>query len=92
MTLRKLLPRHVRPVSPNELAELAQHLTRDRPVGALEEVQAQNRELLRLLDELRRDGRNWNGSIASLKIRIEAWSPFTLSLMSGPTTFVERTN
>jgi len=52
VTMCKILPRNVGPLSPGEVAALTQALTRERPVGAVEEVQAQNRELLRVLDEL----------------------------------------
>src|SRR6185436_15754710 len=47
------LPRRSRLMSASELAALAGQLARERPRGALDEVQQQNRELLGALDELR---------------------------------------
>src|SRR6185436_4159384 len=47
------LPRRSRLMSASELAALAGQLARERPRGALDEVQQQNRELLQALDELR---------------------------------------
>jgi signal transduction histidine kinase/DNA-binding response OmpR family regulator len=53
VTLGKLLPPRVPVVGPGELRRLTDHLAAERPAGLLEEIQAQNRELLRTLDELR---------------------------------------
>jgi signal transduction histidine kinase/DNA-binding response OmpR family regulator len=52
--LKKLLPRGARFVGVPELAELGAVIARTTPQGPLEEVQQQNHELLRTLDELRR--------------------------------------
>ncbi|HVQ12991.1 MAG TPA: ATP-binding protein, partial [Vicinamibacterales bacterium] len=53
ITLKKILPRHSKLVKRQELAALTDRLMRERPAGPIEEVQEQNRELLRALDELR---------------------------------------
>ena len=53
ITLRKILPRRSKLVNRQELAALTDRLMRERPTGPIEEVQEQNRELLRALDELR---------------------------------------
>ncbi|MFN8067066.1 MAG: ATP-binding protein [Vicinamibacterales bacterium] len=51
---RKLLPRRGKVLTQPDIAELARQLAQHRPQGMLEEVQLQNQELLRTLDELRR--------------------------------------
>ena len=53
ITIKKLLPRRSRLIAGKELKELADRLASERPAGPLEEVQQQNQELLRTLDELR---------------------------------------
>jgi signal transduction histidine kinase/DNA-binding response OmpR family regulator len=53
ITLTKILPRRNKLVGRQELEGLTDRLMRERPSGPLEEVQQQNRELLRALDELR---------------------------------------
>src|SRR5262245_44201982 len=53
ITLKKILPRRTKVISRQELGALADRLLRERPSGPLEEVQEQNRELLRALDDLR---------------------------------------
>jgi signal transduction histidine kinase/DNA-binding response OmpR family regulator len=50
--LKKLLPRGRRPLSPDELRVIADQLAREKPRDAMEEVQRQNQELLRVLAEL----------------------------------------
>jgi signal transduction histidine kinase/CheY-like chemotaxis protein len=54
VTMSKLLPSTTPYVGPQRLAELVDALAAERPRDAVEEVQQQNRELLRALDELRR--------------------------------------
>ena len=53
ITLKKILPRRSVVANRQELAALTDRLMRERPTGPIEEVQEQNRELLRALDELR---------------------------------------
>ncbi|MEJ8836163.1 ATP-binding protein [Ramlibacter sp. AN1133] len=48
------LPRGARPLSPRDIEELAAELRRRRPVSAVQELQQQNRELLRIHQELQR--------------------------------------
>ena len=54
VTLRKFLPRGRPALGPDEIAVLADRLTREQPRDAVEEVQRQNQELLRTLSELTR--------------------------------------
>jgi signal transduction histidine kinase/DNA-binding response OmpR family regulator len=54
VSLKKLLPRRARLVGPQRINELAQALARTKPQNLLEEIQQQNGELLRTLDELRK--------------------------------------
>jgi signal transduction histidine kinase/DNA-binding response OmpR family regulator len=54
VTLKKLLPRGHRPFGPSELAHIADRLAAEQPRDAVEEVQRQNQELLRVLGELTR--------------------------------------
>ncbi len=54
ITMHKLLPRRVKLVTPQRIAALADELARQRPRDAFAEIQAQNRELLAALEELRR--------------------------------------
>jgi signal transduction histidine kinase len=53
VTMARALPRHAPPVTPARLGAIAEALARQAPRGAYEEVQAQNHELLRTLEELR---------------------------------------
>jgi len=53
ITLKKILPRRSGLISASELAQLAAHLSAERPPGPTEEVQQQNQELLRTLEQLR---------------------------------------
>ena len=53
VTLARALPRRAPVVTPRVLATVADALSRQAPRGAIDEVQAQNQELLRTLDELR---------------------------------------
>jgi signal transduction histidine kinase/DNA-binding response OmpR family regulator len=53
VTIKKLLPRRAKLVTPAELGRLAQALADERPSGPVEEIHRQNQELLRALDELR---------------------------------------
>ncbi len=46
------LPRGAKPLSPSDVDEMARELQRRRPVSAVQELQQQNRELLRLHQEL----------------------------------------
>jgi signal transduction histidine kinase/CheY-like chemotaxis protein len=52
--LGKLVPPKVAVVGPSELRRVTERLAAERPGGLLEELQAQNRELLASLDDLRR--------------------------------------
>jgi signal transduction histidine kinase/ActR/RegA family two-component response regulator len=52
--MKKNLPKRVPKVTGEHLRELAGQLASERPQSVLEEMQQQNGELLRLLDELRR--------------------------------------
>jgi signal transduction histidine kinase/DNA-binding response OmpR family regulator len=54
VTLGKLLPSRAPVVGPAELRRVTERLAAERPGGLLEELQAQNRELLASLDDLRR--------------------------------------
>lgn len=51
--LKKLLPRHSRVWTPQDLPALAASLERERPQDAFQELQHQNQELMRALEELR---------------------------------------
>jgi len=51
--LSRALPRRAAAPGPEDLARIAEELAREAPRGPLEEVRQQNRELLRVLDELR---------------------------------------
>lgn len=53
VTIKKLLPKRARFFAPAEVAALAARLDRQSPRSPVEEVQQQNQELLRTLDELR---------------------------------------
>jgi signal transduction histidine kinase/CheY-like chemotaxis protein len=52
VTIGKLLPRHARVVGPQGLVVLADAIARHRPRNPVEEIQAQNQELLGALEEL----------------------------------------
>jgi signal transduction histidine kinase/CheY-like chemotaxis protein len=52
--LKKLLPRRAALVTPQKLAEIATQLANERPQDPWVEIQQQNQELLRTLDELRK--------------------------------------
>jgi signal transduction histidine kinase len=54
VTFGKLLPPRVPVVGAPELRRVTERLAADRPGGLLDELQAQNRELLASLDQLRR--------------------------------------
>ena len=54
VTMRKVVPRRGEPLGPDDVSALSGALARQRPSDPLAEVQAQNQELLRTLDELRR--------------------------------------
>jgi signal transduction histidine kinase/ActR/RegA family two-component response regulator len=51
--MKKAFPRRAPPVAAARVAEVAEQLARQQPQSPFEEVQGQNRELLRLLAELR---------------------------------------
>src|SRR6185295_11997448 len=53
VTIKKLLPRRAPFHSDKQIVQLATALAAQRPEGPIEEVQQQNQELLRTLDELR---------------------------------------
>ncbi|MHB1561694.1 MAG: ATP-binding response regulator [Isosphaeraceae bacterium] len=53
VTMAKYLPARSAAITPPDLAGLAAALARDVPRGVIEEVQAQNQELLRALQELK---------------------------------------
>src|SRR5688500_11645819 len=53
ITLRKIMPRHASLVTTTSLRGLVDQLAQRRPQGPLEEIQQQNRELVRALAELR---------------------------------------
>jgi signal transduction histidine kinase/CheY-like chemotaxis protein len=53
ITLRKIMPRHAPLVTTASLRSLVDHLAQRRPQDPMEEVQQQNRELVRALAELR---------------------------------------
>lgn len=53
VTMARILPRRAADAPPTGMAEIAAALAQHAPRGALEEVQAQNHELLRTLDALR---------------------------------------
>jgi signal transduction histidine kinase/CheY-like chemotaxis protein len=53
VTLRKIMPRHAPLVTSTSLGSLVDQLAQRRPQGPLEEIQQQNRELVRALAELR---------------------------------------
>lgn len=54
VVLKKLLPGHGAAIRPDGIRRIADALARQRPPTPLEEVQQQNRELLRALDDLQR--------------------------------------
>src|SRR5215471_1337905 len=51
VTIKKLLPRRARVLSPRDTARLTKDLIEQRPAGALDEVRQQNLELMRTLDD-----------------------------------------
>jgi signal transduction histidine kinase/DNA-binding response OmpR family regulator len=51
--LKKILPPHTPLLTPRAIGELAASLAREQPQSPFEEIQRQNQELLRALDELR---------------------------------------
>lgn len=53
VTLAKILPRRSKLLTPRELGRVAERLSTLRPSDPIEEVQQQNQELLRALEELR---------------------------------------
>ena len=53
VTLAKLLPRRSKLLDARQLADIADSLMSVRPAGPIDEVQQQNQELLRTLEELR---------------------------------------
>ena len=53
VALRKIMPRHAPLVTTTSLGSLIDQLAQRRPQGPLEEIQQQNRELVRALAELR---------------------------------------
>jgi signal transduction histidine kinase/CheY-like chemotaxis protein len=53
VTLGKYLPKRAALVTPDEIARIADELTRRMPQSPFEEVQRQNQELLRTLEELK---------------------------------------
>jgi signal transduction histidine kinase/CheY-like chemotaxis protein len=55
VTLKKLLPRRSALVTPSRIERIADELTKRRPAeGPFDELQKQNRELLQILEELRK--------------------------------------
>jgi signal transduction histidine kinase/CheY-like chemotaxis protein len=54
VVLKKFLPRSVAPVTPAGAARVAERLARERQRSPIEEIQAQNQELVHALDELRK--------------------------------------
>ena len=73
ITLKKILPRHASLVTAVSLRRLLDQLAQRRTQSPLEEVQQQNRELVRVLAELRSGKKNWHGLIGSLKTPTVAW-------------------
>ena len=53
VTMAKGLPRRASPLTPQDLARVSSELAQHKPRGPLEELQVQNQELLRTLQELR---------------------------------------
>ncbi|HEY5958840.1 MAG TPA: ATP-binding protein [Polyangiaceae bacterium] len=53
--LGKRLPKHGAPLTAEVLAHVAEELARQRPSDPIEEIQQQNRELLRTLEDLREE-------------------------------------
>jgi signal transduction histidine kinase/CheY-like chemotaxis protein len=53
ISVKKVLPRRAPFLTPQQLDRLAKQLVAEPPAGPIEEVQQQNQELLRTLDELR---------------------------------------
>jgi signal transduction histidine kinase/CheY-like chemotaxis protein len=53
VTITKLLPRKSKALTTTQVGRLTDELANERPAGPVEEVQQQNQELLRTLDELR---------------------------------------
>ena len=53
VALSRALPRRAAVPAPDDLARIVEELGREAPRGPLEEVRQQNRELLRIMDELR---------------------------------------
>jgi signal transduction histidine kinase/CheY-like chemotaxis protein len=54
VSLKKILPRRTGRFTSDELSQLANRLAGERPRGPIEEVQQQNQELLRTLEQLNR--------------------------------------
>ena len=65
--------------------ELNRRMEQRTPESPYEEIEQQNQELLKTLQELRPARRNWSCSIASWRIPIAAWSPCTRNWTSAPT-------
>jgi signal transduction histidine kinase/CheY-like chemotaxis protein len=53
VSLKKILPRRAALLTRGELTQIADRLSTERPRGPIEEVQQQNQELLRTLEQLR---------------------------------------
>src|SRR5262249_54463729 len=51
--MKKLLPKRARVVSPADLSQIASALIKERPQDPFQELQHQNQELLRALEEIR---------------------------------------
>ena len=86
VTLKKLLPRRAPFLGPTGIAEPAEKVHTHRPGGLVEEIQQQNQELLRTLDELKSRQEDLVGSTASSKTPTAASSRSTPSSTSAPTT------
>lgn len=54
VTLKKILPRKTRGIGPQSVARIAEQLAAEKPQDAFGEIQQQNQELVRTLDELRK--------------------------------------
>ncbi len=53
VSMKKLMPARAPELGPGDLARVARAVAADRPAGPLAEIRAQNRELLRALEDLR---------------------------------------
>ncbi len=86
VTLTKIVPRDVAVITAERMSDIVGSLARQRPRTPMEEVQLQNQELLRALEELRAAKRSCDDSTASSRTPTGVWWPSMPSWTRRPTT------